>query len=288
MKISIQGYSTALFSSWYFIEELGILFDAGDGVVAKLLQKSRKIKQVFITHPDRDHITGLFQLLQLNAFDGHLKVYYPKDSGSFPAMQAFINKFDPHVSACEWVPMDEGTIIPIKKDIFVRSFRNKHIDKGDFTKSISFEVFREKQKLKDEFIELSGKEIQALKAEKGIEALTYLQKENILYYSGDTPVYDYSMWAGAKILIHESTFMTREDLVIKQGGKQRNRHSALEEVMEMAAELQPEVLILGHFSSRYSATEIEAAVLAQKAKHGLDISVHVVLPGGYIDLVLEG
>ena len=110
MRISIQGYSTALFSSWYFIEELGILFDAGDGVVSRLLQKSRKIKHVFITHPDRDHITGLYQLLQLNAFDGHLKVYYPKDSGSFPAMQAFINKFDPHVSACEWVPMDEGKI----------------------------------------------------------------------------------------------------------------------------------------------------------------------------------
>ena len=147
-------------------------------------------------------------------------------------------------------------------------------------------MFREKQKLKDEFIELSGKEIQALKAEKGIEEMTYLQKENILYYSGDTPVYDYSMWAGAKILIHESTFMTKEDLVIKLGGKQRNRHSALEEVMEMAAQLQPEVLILGHFSSRYSAEEIGAAVAEQKALHQLEMAVHAVLPGGYIDLVI--
>jgi ribonuclease Z len=31
MKLTITGYSTALFATWYLIEELGILFDAGDG-----------------------------------------------------------------------------------------------------------------------------------------------------------------------------------------------------------------------------------------------------------------
>ena len=61
MKLTIHGYSTALFATWYFIEELGILFDAGDGLVSGLMGKCGKIKKVFISHADRDHLTGLLQ-----------------------------------------------------------------------------------------------------------------------------------------------------------------------------------------------------------------------------------
>lgn len=62
MEFTISGYSTALFSTWYFIEELGLLFDAGDGVITYLLQKSRKIKYIFISHADRDHLTKKFSI----------------------------------------------------------------------------------------------------------------------------------------------------------------------------------------------------------------------------------
>lgn len=77
MNFKITSYSTALFSTWVFVEELGLLFDAGDGVMAHLLQKSRKIKQVFISHADRDHLNGLPQFYQLNAREGFPKIYYP-------------------------------------------------------------------------------------------------------------------------------------------------------------------------------------------------------------------
>jgi ribonuclease BN (tRNA processing enzyme) len=81
--MNLTGYSTALFSTWYLIEEFGVLFDAGDGVVAHLLQKAMKAKYVFISHADRDHLTGLSQFVQLNSRDGFPKIYYPKDCGSF-------------------------------------------------------------------------------------------------------------------------------------------------------------------------------------------------------------
>lgn len=97
MKLTISGYSTALFFTWYFIEELGLLFDAGDGVATGLLQKSKKIKHAFISHADRDHIMGLLQLNQLNARDGFPVIHYPKDCGSFPALKDFSKKFDSHV-----------------------------------------------------------------------------------------------------------------------------------------------------------------------------------------------
>ena len=97
MKLTISGYSTALFSTWYFVEELGLLFDCGDGVVSNLLQKSRKTDNIFITHADRDHLTGLLQFNQLNARAGFPVIHYPKDCGSFPALEEFSKKFDPHI-----------------------------------------------------------------------------------------------------------------------------------------------------------------------------------------------
>ncbi|HEV7780957.1 MAG TPA: MBL fold metallo-hydrolase [Chitinophagaceae bacterium] len=79
----ITGYSTALFSTWYFIEEAGILFDCGDGCSAGLLQKSRKVKNIFISHADRDHLTGLLQFCQLNNREDLPKVFYSADCDSF-------------------------------------------------------------------------------------------------------------------------------------------------------------------------------------------------------------
>jgi len=97
MPLKITGYSTALFASWYFVDEYGVLFDCGDGVCATLLQKARKIKHVFVSHADRDHVNGLLQFQQLNG-RSELQIHFPKNSGSFPALAEFTTKFDPHVS----------------------------------------------------------------------------------------------------------------------------------------------------------------------------------------------
>ncbi|MCI5058502.1 MAG: RNAse Z, partial [Flavobacteriales bacterium] len=79
MSLKITGYSTALFSTWYFVEDYGLLFDAGDGVISALTQKSGKVRQIFVSHADRDHLTGLLQFNQLNARNGFPIIHYPKD-----------------------------------------------------------------------------------------------------------------------------------------------------------------------------------------------------------------
>src|ERR1700754_3773644 len=97
MQLTITGYSTALFATWYFVEEWGVLFDAGDGIISALLQKSRKVDHVFISHADRDHLTGLLQFNQLNARPGFPVMHYPKDAGSFPVLEEFSKRFDQQV-----------------------------------------------------------------------------------------------------------------------------------------------------------------------------------------------
>lgn len=276
MKLHIHGYSTALFSTWFFIEELGILFDAGDGVTSHLLQKSRKINHVFITHPDRDHLTGLIQLNQLNAREGFPKIYYPKDSGSFDALKKFTIAFDPHVKNTEWKPINTKETIKINDYFEVESKRNNHINAPqDIIKSLSYDIFEVKLKLKNDFQSLSQDELKKVISEKGKDFVGEKIKTKILSYAGDTPVDDYSKYDGAKILIHESTFINEENKIKMHG----NKHSQLHEVMKMVSEIKIENLILHHFSSRYSKELILEKIESEKKKFGIKIPIHIVLPG---------
>ena len=278
LNYKITAYSTALFSTWINIEELSLLFDAGDGVTAGLLQKSRKIKHVFITHPDRDHVTGLLQFNQLNSREGFPKIYYPKDSGSFPAMKAFQAKFDPHVAGSEWLGIKDQAEIDIKKNIYVQAIRNEHIkaEKG-VHKSLSYKVFETKKKLKPEFHQFNSKQIQEIANTKGRDFLTQTLAQNVISFSGDTPVDDYEKWNHSDILIHESTFIKNEDDA--NFDTKRNKHSTLDEVCKMVSEIEVGKLILTHFSSRYSQEEIRSTILNKCKAYQIKIPVYAIYPG---------
>jgi ribonuclease Z len=127
MQLTITGYSTALFSTWYFIEEWGICFDAGDGLISALLQKSHKIDHVFLSHADRDHLTGLLQFNQLNARPGYPVMHYPVDAASFLALERFSKQFDTQVDRTVWLTATDGVEIAIAKDLLVRPMRNGHV-----------------------------------------------------------------------------------------------------------------------------------------------------------------
>jgi len=278
MQLTITGYSTALFSTWYFVEEWGVLFDAGDGLISALLQKSRKVDHVFISHADRDHLTGLLQFNQLNARPGFPIIHYPKDSNSFRALEDFSKKFDPHVSRTVWKAVTEGDEIPIAKDLLVLPIRNGHVPADpSVIKSLGYLVMQTRKKLKPEYAHLSGEELRQLGERIGRDNLSMELRDKVLAYSGDTPVEDGSKWDGTKILIHEATFLGNgEGVKMRDYG---NKHSTLEEVMEMVSTLQLGQLILGHFSSRYSSVEIDRAVREMCDKYAISFPVHRILPG---------
>ncbi len=278
MKYKITAYSTALFSTWINVEELNLLIDAGDGLTSGLLQKSRKIKNVFITHPDRDHLNGLPQFVQLNARDGYPKIHYPKDSGSFSAMNNFLNRFDPHVSSSSWIGIEDQSRTEIKKNILVEAIRNEHVKSPiGINKSLSYKVIEIKKKLKTEFLSKSSNEIKEIARENGKDFITERIESNIISFSGDTPVDDYAKWDGSEILIHESTFLKNEgDSKIESKG---NKHSRLDEVLQMVKEIKIGTLILNHFSSRYSKKEIDEAVKKSIAAYKIQIPVFLVYPG---------
>ncbi len=278
MHHTITAYSTALFSTWINIEELNLLFDAGDGLSAGLLQKSMKVKHVFITHPDRDHLHGLPQFLQLNSRPNLPIISYPKDSGSFPAMQQFLGKFDPHTQGAQWQEIEDRQVIPIKKGFEVEAIRNEHIDcPVGVHKSLSYKVFETKNKLKPEFQAFTSDQIKNIAQEKGREFLTEITRKNIISFSGDTPVDDYSKWDHSDLLIHEATFLKDESKPNVVSTK--NKHSTIDEVLDMVREINIKQLILTHFSSRYAREDIEMTVRKKLKDRKIDLPVFIVYPG---------
>lgn len=287
MKLTISGYSTALFSTWYFMEELGLLFDCGDGMASSLLQKSRKIEHVFITHADRDHLTGLLQLNQLNAREGFPVIHYPRDCGSFKAFSDFSMKFDKHVQQTVWKPLCDKEKVWIKKDVYVEAMRNNHVACDEHTyKSFGYRVIQVKSKLKPEYIHLSSEEIKQTIATIGKDA-AYVSVETILLsYSGDTPCENFDFWNKSTVLIHEATFLGgMRDVSIQKHG---NRHSSLVDVLKAVSTIDIECLVLGHFSSRYSDEEIDTSIQLYAKEFNLKIPVYRILPGRTVKDILSG
>ncbi len=283
MKLKIHGYSTALFATWYVIEDLGLLFDAGDGLTANLLGKCGKIKDVFVSHADRDHLTGL---LQYNQLFGHLKptIHHPKDAGSFKFLASFFKDFDPHQSGTNWIEITDGTQIRTKGNSVVEAIENKHINVEGAVKSLSYRVYEQKHKLKTEYIGLSKQALIDLKKKHGEDYIKETVKTNILTYSGDTPVYDPSVYDNCGILIHEATFLKKEETNTKAN---KNSHSALEEVLEMASQIEIDALVLGHFSSRYHQEEIDKAIKQLIAYYNIKIPVYRIPVGECVKDILK-
>jgi ribonuclease Z len=287
MEFTISAYSTAMFSTWYFIEELGLLFDCGDGLISALLQKSRKIDHVFMSHADRDHLTGLLQFNQLNARPGFPIIHYPKDCRSFPPLHDFSTKFDPHVAGTVWKPIIDRDKIWIKKDLYVQAIRNNHVlCKDGIHKSLGYKVVQVKSKLKADYVDLPVAEIRNAIDTLGKEATHTTLETTLLCYSGDTPCENFEHWNNAKILIHEATFLGGEgDKSIQTHG---NKHSTLDEVIKAVSEIKLECLILGHFSSRYSNEQIDSRIIELCKTYHLRIPVYRLLPGQVTKHILSG
>ena len=275
-NFKITAFSTALFSTWIFVEELGLLFDAGDGLSAGLMQKARKVKQVFLTHPDRDHLAGLLQFCQLNNRANLPHFYYPKDCKSFEYIQAFMARFDKHTAVSPWTGIEDSQAIRVKPNTTVQAIRNEHIPVPlGVHKSLSYLVRSHKRKLKPPFQTLNGQEIARIAHEKGQDFITEEQTEKLIGVSGDCPVRRFDHWNNTKLLIHEATFLEAQPGL----NNKQNKHSTLTEVLQMASEINIEALLLKHFSSRSTTVQIKTAIRNQCRKLKLQIPVYAILPG---------
>ncbi|RYG46362.1 MBL fold metallo-hydrolase [bacterium] len=274
-ELTLHAHSTALFSTWIFLEEFRLLLDCGDGAMAGLGHKARKVRLVAMTHGDRDHIMGLPQFMHHNALHGLAGVLYPKDSYTFPAMKAFSESFDPHTKAVvPWIGMGDGEDWELQRGLVVRAMMNTHIS-GPRARSFGWKLVRQFRKLRPELTGTPGPEIARLRKEQGDDAVTQQFEETLITFSGDTGEMVPEVYGSPQLLIHEATFLSSDDLEEERPG---HRHSCLPGVLKLAKEIGPGRLVLTHFSSRYPTDQVRAAVAQGCAELALPFPVWVVPP----------
>ncbi len=245
--LTIEGYSRAAVQSYWRVPELKVGFDLG-GQPWDFMGTPTW----FISHSHLDHIAALpvyvarRRMMKMEP----PTIYLPVEAlENVQKLLAIFQRLDRGRQACNLVGVEPGQEIALSREHVVTVFATTHT-----IPSVGFVVWDRRNKLKEEYLGLPGDQIRDLR-KSGVE-VTRETRAPLVCYTGDTspagldaypPVFQ------AKILITEMSFIRakhRREKIHKFG------HMHLDDFLERADRFQNELIVCGHFSTRYHAQEI--------------------------------
>lgn len=256
--VTLEGFAQGGIRTSIGVPEVGAIFDAGT-----LIPTCLRYDNVFITHGHLDHIGAITSLIgRRNLQDlPPAKLYVPKVIQE-PLEVIFekwweINGGHGPKFPVEIAGKSIGDKIRVRRGMEVSAVRTYHrID------SIGWSVTRTTNRLKPEFVGLSGPEIGSLK-KKGVE-ITDPHTQILLTIPGDTTI-DFLIKEEAaqkaKILVHEVTIW--DDVQSTAEKCKRYGHTHFRDMIKYHEKFEGEHLVLVHRSMKYSRRFIEA----QAKKH---------------------
>jgi ribonuclease Z len=249
--LTVEGYSRAAVQSYWRIPELKIGFDLGAqpwdfmGTPTWLL-----------THTHLDHVAALPVYIARRRM---MKmepptIYLPAEAiEDVRRLLVVMHRLDRGRMVCQLNGVKPGDEIEMSRENVVTVFATTHT-----IPSVGYVVWDRRNKLKEEYHGLPGERIRDLRL-SGVE-VTREVRTPLLAYTGDTSP------AGldnnpevfrAKILITELSFIRpnhRREKIHKFG------HMHLDDFLERADKFQNELIICGHFSTRYHPNEVRRYV----------------------------
>ncbi len=249
--ITIEGYSRAAVQTCWRINELKILFDVGVQPWDFMGTPT-----MFISHAHLDHIAALpAYVSRRRMMKMDPPVIYLPDSAvdaSWKMLQMFA-QLDRGSMPCELVGVLPGDEIELGREYSVACVPTRHT-----IESVGFIVYQKRNKLREEFVGMSGDQIRDLRL-SGTE-VTNETRIPVVGYTGDTspPGLDLNedMYK-CRILISEMTFLApehRKDKIHKHG------HMHVDDYRERRGRFENELIIGGHLSTRYSEAQAKRYV----------------------------
>ncbi|CAN6243573.1 unnamed protein product [Urochloa humidicola] len=250
---AVEGISVAGHETCVMFPSLNLAFDIGRCPPFAVSQDL-----LFISHAHMDHIGGLPLYV---ATRGRRRMRPP--TVFVPACLADLVRklFEVHRAMDQsdldhkLVPLEVGEEYELGKDLRVKPFRTYHV-----VPSQGYVIYKLKQKLKDEYAGLPGKELSALR-KAGVEITNTVSTPEIAF-TGDT-MSDFILDPDnadvlkAKILVVESTYI--DDSKSIEDAREKG-HTHLSEIAGLSDKLENKAILLNHFSNRYTAEDIDAAI----------------------------
>lgn len=258
-EYTLKGFSVAALRTNFYIKELGVMLDGG-------LSANIYADHIFITHAHSDHIASLpFHLYSVKP-ESKIQIYAPEEAcknlDQFIQSLLMINMEFPdgELNNNENQIVNEKCydLIPLKPSTFELNIKNK-VFKIEAIKCyhgvpcLGYGFIEKRNKLKQEYLGLSPKEIGMLK-KRGIDICIEVEFP-IFCFLGDTSkeiLNDTSLEKYKTIMI-ECTFITDDD--IEQANKTSHMHwKSLEPYILSHPSI---TFILYHFSRRYKKSDLE-------------------------------
>ena len=270
---TIEGRSRAGHETWFRVREMGVSLDIGrcpDMVIS--------MPHVFVTHAHLDHAVGIpFYAGQrrLQRIAGG-SVYVPAEAAEdFRALMRLHEKLEDINYEIEIVGVDAGQTLRFGRTHAVRAHRATHR-----VAARGYEFLEIRHHLKKEYEGLDGARLAALRHQGVSVAEEVLHP--VLFYTGDT---DRGILEQNDALYRSEVLMI-ECSFIADGHETRAaryRHIHFSDIAEFAERFENRIIVLTHFSRRYSWAEIRdtirrrcPAVLRERLRLALPQPWHLI------------
>ncbi|HEX7706216.1 MAG TPA: MBL fold metallo-hydrolase [Thermoanaerobaculia bacterium] len=269
----IEGRSRAGHETWFRIRDLGLALDIGrcpDPVVP--------MSNVFISHLHLDHAAGLAfwagqrRLQGLEGGTVHVPGEVAADVRRLLALQETLTgaTFEVEVRG-----LDAGEEVRVGRKHLVRAHAASHR-----VAARAFEVIELRHHLRPELAGQPPGVIARLRREG--EPVEEEHPSPLLFYTGDTDRGIFSVGRAmfqAEVLMIECSFLGEGH----QERATRYRHIHVDDIAEHASEFENEMIVLTHFSRRYSFDEIRR-LARRRLPVSLQSRVRLALPEGWQEL----
>ena len=248
--IAIEGVSIAGHESFYKVPGFHTLLEFG-----RAPDDTVGYATVCLTHGHLDHAAGLAHHASRRTLQGlpPARVFAPEEA--VPDLEAWLaisHRLENVDYGVHVTPAVPGRTVALRNDLELKFLPGRHR-----VPTVGYLFSEIRRKLKDEFLDLPGEKIAALRA-GGIE-VTRREDALLLAYPGDCgpAIFDAAPELfGARVLLIECSFLMPED-------RDRARvyeHLHLDDFLERAELFRNDVIVLTHFSQRYRTEVIREAL----------------------------
>ncbi len=246
-NLTIEGYSRAAVQTYWRIPELKIGFDLGAQP-----WEFMGTPTWLVSHTHLDHIAALpVYVARRRMMKMEPPTIYLPSQGLEDVRRLLhvMQRLDRGRQVCNLIGLNPEEEFDLSRDHVITPFATTHT-----IPSLGFLVWDRRKKLKQEYLGLPGEKIRDLRL-SGVE-ITKEIRVPILAYTGDTSPAGLDNFPDvykAKVLITELSFVRpnhRREKIHKFG------HLHLDDFIERADRFENELIICGHFSTRYNAQEV--------------------------------